>query len=248
MKTIINLMFLFMSLSVAAQINIVPYAGANSTKMYQSSGFEKGGSYGVVGLEFELRKRPQQANNVYVTLVTGISYLKNGFYKSDNFSYTALSYYTASVTDRAMEYIQIPVVLRFNWQPFPLVEDFKTFFGAGVNNNLLQKATLAESYTSVFISNDVLAPPEAEHYEDSRDVTDLGKKHSLFARFEAGVIYKRFLVSFRVSKGISDLYYTGLENDWAVPAEFSEYLKAYSEKGSIKEKYSEIMIGYRMFR
>lgn len=240
--------FVLISGPVAAQVNIVPYAGVNSTKMYQSYGFEKGGSYGLVGLELELRKRPQQPRNVYVTFVTGISYLKNGFYKSDNFSYTALSYYTASITDRRMEYIQIPVVLRVNWQPFPLVEDFKAFFGAGVNNNLLQKATLRESYTSVFISSDVLAPPEAEHYEDSRDVSDLGRKHSLYMRFELGMVYKRIQVSFRVSKGISDLYYTGLENDWAVPAEFSEYLQAYAEEGNIREKYTEIVVGYRLFR
>lgn len=230
-----------------AQVNIIPLVGMNSTKMYQSYGYLKGGSYGFAGLELELRLRPRGHQKIYPTLITGVSYLKNGYYYSDNFSFSQFLY-IASITDRKMEYVRIPVILRINWQPFPLVEDWKMFFGAGVSNNLLLSAHLREKYTSVGISSDLLAPPVTEQYEDSRDVTDLGKKQSLFTQFEIGMVYKKVQVSFRVSKSITDLYYTGLENSWAVPADDSDYMEANLAEGRIAEKYVEITIGYKLLK
>lgn len=245
------LFILLSSLSIEwvnAQINVVPFAGMNSTKMYQSYGFEKGGAYGIAGVEFELRKKPTAHKALYMTLVTGVSYLSNGYYRSENFAYTALSFYTASVTDRKMEYVQVPVILRVNWQPFPLVEDWKVYFGAGLSNNFLMEATLHEQYTSVFVNSDLFAPPTTEQYEDTRDVKDLGVKRSLFSRYEFGMIYKRVQLSVRFSASITDLYYKGLETSWAVPAEHSEYLKAKDDKGKITEKYSEVVVGIRLFK
>ncbi len=247
MKRILTSVFTCLVAIATAQINLVPYAGLNSTKMYESYGYQKGGSYGIVGLDIELRKKPTVHKNVYVTLVTGVSYLKNGFYQSSNFGFSTFSY-TASITDRKMEYVQIPVVIRWNWQPFPLVEDWKLFFGAGVSNNLLMSAHLSEKYTFILRSSDLLAPPVTEQYEDSRDVTDLGRKSSLFTRFEIGMIYKRVQISLRFSKAITDLYYTGIEMNWQVPAENSAYIEANNEDGGIYEKYSEVAIGYRIFK
>ncbi len=231
-----------------AQVNITPYAGMNSTKMNDHFlGFEKGGSFAFVGVEVELRLKPRVHRPVYPTLVTGISYLKNGFINSDNFSIGQLSY-IASITDRKMEYVRIPVVVRLHWQPFPLVEEWTLFVGAGVSNNVLLSAHLREKYTSVLISSDLLAPPVTEQYQDSRDVTDLGKKQSLFTQFEVGMAYKKVQVSFRVSKSVTDLYYTGLENSWGLPADESDYLKAYNADGRIAEKYVEITLGYKLLK
>jgi len=248
MRIIITVIFVGASIGLIAQVNIIPFAGVNSTRMYQSYGYEKGGTYGIAGLEIELRKKPKTQNSFYATLVTGLSYLNNGYYKSENFSYNAISLYTASITDRQMEYIQVPIILKLNWQPFPLVEDWKMFLGIGVSNSILLRAHLAESYTRVILNNDISAPPVTEHYEDKLNVTRLGVNHSLFTRIDVGMIYKRIQLSFRFSKAITNLYYTGLEKSWKVPADNSQYLKANTDNGGTFEKYTEIVVGYRLFK
>lgn len=248
MRTIITVIFVSASIDLIAQVNAIPFAGVNSTRMYQSYGYEKGGTYGIAGLEIELRKPPKAHHPVYATLISGLGYLSNGYYKSTNFSYNAVSFYTSSVTDRKMEYLQVPIVLKLNWQPFPLVEDWKMFLGIGVSNSILLRAHLAESYTRVTLNNDISAPPVTEHYEDEQDVTRLGVNHSLFRRIDVGMIYKRIQLSFRFSKAITNLYYSGLEKSWKVPANDSEYLKANKDNGGTFEKYTEIVVGLRLFK
>ena len=246
MKALALTIAFFLFLETRAQINIVPFAGVNSTKMKTRYFYENGGTFGIVGFELELRKKPKSHHAAYLTLVTGLSYLKNGFNYSYSFSYTALSYYTQNVTDMQMEYLQMPLIVRLNWQPFPLVEDWHIFFGAGLSNNLLIKSHLAEQYTYVFISSDLLAPPETTHYEDSQDVTEYGKKTNLFQRFEIGIKYKRIQLTWRLSQSITDMYCDGLETFWGVPDENSDYISAQQANGKTKEKYSELVVGFRI--
>jgi hypothetical protein len=125
------------------------------------------------------------------------------------------------------------------------VEDWKIFLGLGVSYNILLKSTLEEKYTGVALSSDVLAPPTVVSYEDSRDVTSYGEKNSLFRRVELGMKYKRLQLSYRLSRSITDMYRTGLEQDWNVPAEDSWYLGAYEDSGEIIEKYAELVVGFR---
>lgn len=228
-----------------AQVNLTPYIGMNSTKIYDGIVYQNGGAFAITGLELELAKKPKQHRRMYVTAATGAGYLSNGFYYSGNFAYTALDFYTQRITDLKMQYVQIPVMLRVNWQPFPLVEDWKVFLGLGVFNNILIKSTLTEKYTEVILNDDVLAPPEVTSYQDSRDVTGYGKKSSLFRRIELGMKYKRFQLAYRLSRSLTDLYRTGLEEDWNVPDDKSWYIEAYQDSGKIVEKYSELIVGFR---
>ena len=229
----------------AAQVNIIPFAGMNSTKIYDGILYENGGTFLVAGAEIELALKSGRSGRMYLSLATGASYLKNGFYYSGNFSYTALNFYTQRITDLRSEYLQIPFTLRLNWQPFPLVEDWKVFLGLGICHNTLTKSTLAEKYTEVTLNDDVLAPPQVTSYRDSRDVTDYGEKNSIFRRLELGMKYKRFQVSYRLSRSMTDLYRTGLEDDWNVPDERSWYIDACQETGKIIEKYTELVVGFR---
>lgn len=247
-RTIITIIFVSLSIGLIAQVNIIPFAGVNSTRMYQSYGYQKGGTYGIVGLEIELRKPPKAHKPVYLTLSTGLSYLNNGYYKSTNFSFNAVSFYIASITDRQMEYMQVPIMLKLNWQPFPLVEEWKMFLGFGVSNSFLLKSRLAESYTKVTLNNDISAPPVTEHYEDQLNITRIGVNHSLFTRIDVGMIYKRIQLSFRVSRSITDLYAKGIEMSWSVPTEHSEYITANQTIGGTFERYTEIVVGLRVFK
>jgi hypothetical protein len=231
--------------SVAAQISVTPFVGINSTKMNDGDYFENGGAFGLAGVEIELRRKSKQDKPVYLTVATGVSYLSNGFYHSSNFSYTALDFYTQRISDLRMQYWQVPFVVRLNWQPFPLVEDWKIFAGLGVCNNFLTESTLKEKYTEVFINADPLAPPDVSSYNDARDITDYGKKSSLFRRIELGMKYKRFQLSYRLSKSLVDLYHTGLEDDWNVPDDKSWYIDSHQSSGKTIEKYSELVLGFR---
>ena len=231
-----------------AQVNVTPYMGMNSTRVYDGFFFQNGGAFPVAGLEVEFSIRPKPSGLMYVSIATGASYLKNGFYYSGNFSYTALDFYTQRITNINTAYLQVPVTLRLNWQPFPLVEDWKMFLGLGVCHNTLMKFTLEEKYTEVMLNQDFLAPPQVTTYNDSRDITGYGEKSALFRRVELGMKYKRWQVTYRHSRSLTDLYRTGLEQDWNVPDDDSWYISAYQDAGKIIEKHTEVVVGFRFGR
>jgi hypothetical protein len=232
-----------------AQYAITPFAGINSTRMSDAYGYgyNKGGNFGIVGFEAECWKRPTTHRALHLSLLTGVSYLKNGFYSSDNLSFSSILY-IHQITDLRTTYWQVPVVLRLNWQPFPLIEDWMLFVGAGISNNLLTKATLAEQYTQVALSDDILAPPVTVHYEDSRDVTKFAAHYYLFGRIETGVKFRRLQLTYRVSFSMQDMYYKGVETVWSIPAKDSQYINTHQLSGKSKEKYSELTLGYRFVK
>jgi hypothetical protein len=128
-----------------------------------------------------------------------------------------------------------------------LVEDWRLFFGAGVSFNTLTYAHLAEQSTKVAFTFDrPLAPPPVTTYSaDSRDVTSLAVKNPLFSRVEIGMKFKHLQVLYRLSVSLQDMYLTGLEQTWKVPASESIYINAHHSRGITKEKYSEIVVGWR---
>ena len=246
-KTVTLLLSIALWQVAAAQVNLTPYAGMNSTRIYDGILYQNGGSFAVTGLEIELAKNSRKHRMIYPSIATGASYLPNGFYYSNSFAAT-VSLYSQRITDLRMQNIQVPLMLRLNWQPFPLVEDWKVFLGVGICNNVLIRATLKERYTAVYSEKDPLAPPTVTSYEDAADVTDLGKKSSLFRRIEAGMKYRRFQLAYRLSVSLTDLYYTGLEADWNIPEDDSWYLETHRDAGMIIEKYSELVVGFRFGR
>lgn len=221
------------------------FFGVNTTKIYDGIAYENGGAFVVTEMELESSKKPRRHRQVKFSASTGASYLSNGFYYSGNFAYSALNFYTQRITDLKTQYVQIPLMLRANWQPFPLMEDWKIFIGLGVVHNILLKFTLEERYTEVFLNDDVLAPPEVTSYEDSREVTGYGKKSSWSRRIELGMKYKRLQLSYRMSRSLTDLYRTGLEEDWNVPDDKSWHIEAYQDSGKTIEQYAELVVGFR---
>jgi hypothetical protein len=229
-------------------VSLIPYVGMNSTRMYDGISYQNGGAFVLTGFELELARNPRQHRDIYVAVATGASFMNNGFYYSTNFAYAAVNLYTQRITDLKTQNIQIPLTLRLHWQPFPLVEDWKIFLGLGTCQNMQMKSTMEEKYTEVYLNDDVLAPPTVTRYEDSGDLTGYGKKNSLFRRIELGMKYKRLQLCYRLSKSLTDLYHTGLEDDWSVPEDKSWYLRAHHDAGKIIEKYSELVVGFRFGR
>jgi len=101
--------------------------------------------------------------------------------------------------------------------------------------------------TRITESNDLFAPPNTIEFSASLDVTDLGVKNAQFARLEIGMRYERIMISYRFSLSIQDMYYDGLEKIWNIPSNESRYISAHDTQGKIKEKYSEFVMGFRLF-
>ncbi len=247
MKKALIFFFILAAESSFGQFSMTPTIGINSTKLKLGQYYTNGGNYLTYGLETEYGFKPKNHRRVYGSLMTGASYLSNGFYDIYNFSFTGLNWYESKTTDLTTTYIQIPIVLKLNWQPLPLIEDWKLFFGLGISYDILLKSHLAESSTKVTESNDLFAPPKTTQHSDSQHVTDLGVKNPKFGRLELGMRYKRIMFSYRFSFSMQDMYYVGLEKIWKVPASESRYISAHETEGKIKEKYSEFVLGFRLF-
>jgi hypothetical protein len=238
---------LWLPLPVWAQFSAVPFVGMNSTRMSRAyGGYDKGGNFGVAGVEAEYMFKSGPYASVRLSLITGLSYLPNGFHETSNFS--VLSAYYFHSQDLQMKYWQLPFGVRINWRPFPLMEDWRLFLGAGVSYNYLAYAHLAEESTQVAISwNDPLHPPPiVTTLSDSRTVTALGVKHPLFERFEIGMKFKHVQVTYRLSLSTQDMYFKGIEKSWKLPASESSYIDAHNRNGVTREKYMEIIFGWRL--
>jgi hypothetical protein len=232
------------------RLSITPFIGINSTKMNMSDAtyqkYERGGNFFLMGFETQVLLT-DKSKRFGVSALTGASYLANGYRSSGGIKFSDLFYSYRSI-DLTQKYVQLPIVLKLNWQPLPLIEDFNLFVGAGINFNLLQKAKLTEEAIEYFDDFDVMDPPPVTNrYSDQGDITDMGRPVSLFRRWEVGINYKRVQVSWRITTSMQDMYYSGLENNWNVPQGNSIYLSARDMNGKIREKYVEIVLGYRLF-
>lgn len=240
--------FALISSSAWGQFNLVPIIGINTTKINYGGSFEKGGSFGLAGMEIEYKWRFKKHKKVMLGLHSGVSYLKNGFYSSYSFAYIALDYYSQNITDLKTEYVQVPLVCRLYYQPAPLLEEWQLFIGAGIFQSFLLNSSLYEKNTLVFYNSDPLAPAVTTIYEDSGNITEFGNKQSYFRRIEVGMNYKKFMVAFRLNKSLEDMMHKGLENTWEVPDQKSGYISSYQSDGRIDEKHIELIIGLRLGR
>jgi hypothetical protein len=131
-----------------------------------------------------------------------------------------------------------------------LVENWRVFFGAGVSINQTNYAHISEQASEVsltFNSSGLLPPPVLKNYQDSQDVTSIAVKNPLFQRIEFGMRFKHIQVTYRISVSRQDMYFKGIENSWQVPAADSFYINAHNSRGITKEKYTEIVLGWRFF-
>ena len=247
MKKGIHIGFIFLSLALSAsgQIHMTPFIGLNRTQLINQVGRT---NFLFGGIEMEGRLKPHKIRPIHLSLVTGATYLANGYYANNMYSFPP--YYTSEMTDLSTRYLQIPLVARINWQPFPLLEDFHLFFGVGLSYNILLKATLSEKSTEIedqYAMGEPVLPYQTIQYSDSQDITNLGVRQSLFYRFEFGVYVRRVQVAVRISAATKDMYYKGLENIWKVPPSSSGYITMHNNFGALLETYFELTMGYRLF-
>src|SRR5579859_687057 len=240
-------------LPLIAQFSVTPFVGLNTTKMSEAySGYANGGNYGVAGVEIEKQFNLSQYSPVSFSLVSGLSYLSNGFSRTSIFAIAIGSgSYSYEATNLEMRYLQVPLIARVNWRPFALVEDWNLFFGAGVSMNRLNYAHISERATEVSLTvnnSGLLPPPTLTTYQDSRDATSIAVKNPVFQRIEFGMKFKHVQVTYRISSSMQDMYFKGIEKTWQVPSGDSFYIKAHNSRVITKEKYTEIVLGWRFYK
>ncbi len=112
MKKAIFITLFFPSL-LMAQVSVTPYVGINSTRMTQSVGYANGGSYGVAGVDLEFSPKPNPYKMFHLALVTGASYLPNGFSTTSNTQFTYYrDFYDSKSTQIKTTYWQVPVLFK----------------------------------------------------------------------------------------------------------------------------------------
>lgn len=242
----------FCPLPLVAQFSITPFVGLNTTKMTETySGYANGGNYGVVGVEIEKQFNLKQYSPLSFSIVSGLSYLPNGFNRTSIFALSIGSgSYSYQKTNIEMQYVQVPVIARIYWRPFALVENWSVFFGGGVSFNQTNYAHISEQASEVSLAynnSGLLPPPTLKSYQDSRDVTSLAVKNPLFQRIDFGMRFKHIQVMYRISVSMQDMYFKGIENSWQVPTADSFYISAHNSRGITKEKYTEIVLAWRFF-
>ncbi len=178
---------------------------------------------------------------VYFSIGSGLSYLKNGY--NDGYYYSLLSEEQRPVlSNYETRYLQIPLIFRLNIQPQPLEENFSFFVGAGVANHILLDASLYELTVEETFGFGI------NTYEDERNIKNYGEKNYLFSTIEAGIMLNRARVTFRYKKSLQDMYFSGLDNNWNVPAEFSIYKSIYNNGGKLTERHIEFSLTYFIFK
>ncbi len=242
-KSILCLIISLSVRTVSAQWTITPYVGINSTQV-EYIAYLKGGNYGLVGIDIEKLFKFRKYSMFNISAVSGASYLANGF--SRDISYNSFNIVSSlASTELKTKYLQVPLTMRLNWQPFALMEGWKIFCGGGITYNYLMKSELSEKETVITQSTAVLlAPPLTVNYEDSGEITEYGPKNSLFLRLELGNKFKHFHFAYRYNLSLTDMHHHGFESDWNVPEDRSEYMSPYDWNGKRTEKYHEFVVGW----
>lgn len=226
-----------------AQVRVVPFAGINSTRVKYFD-FLKGGTYVLAGFEVEGRLKPRKISPYHLSLVTGITFLANGFFRDSGIAVPGLVF-NSGTSELKTKYLRFPVEVKINWQPFPLIEEWEIFLGVGISNDILLKSELTEHETRVSTGIGVLtSPPQTISYEDSQIITEYGKKYVLFQRIEIGARYHRIQLAYRFSYSLTDMHHMGLETVWGVPAQSSTYFSPAEMNSERKERYFEFVVGY----
>lgn len=229
-----------------AQLNMKFALGINSTSInngekdsYYVSEFPKEINL-TAGIEAEYSLRGESLMPGHVSFVSGLYYLKNGY--ADNYFFDLFGTQLGYESNFTSSYVQLPMLIRYNFRPLPLVEDFTLFFGGGVSNNILLKAELKESYTDIPCLGCGI-----DTYSDEGNITQYGRKVSFFGHVEAGFQLKRTQVMLRHKRSLQDMYFKNLEGNWGVPPESSHYMLLYNQTGKLREIHWELLISYRLF-
>src|SRR6185369_6640189 len=81
------IILIFSPMPLLAQWNFTPFVGLNSTRLSESYGYAKGGNFGIYGIEIERTFVLKAYSPVSISLMTGLSYLPNGFNQETSFSF-----------------------------------------------------------------------------------------------------------------------------------------------------------------
>jgi hypothetical protein len=150
--------------------------------------------------------------------------------------------------------LEFPLMIRLNYKPAYLIEDFMFFVGAGASINILNKA-LAREYVFVQRIDPVSSLSTLSDFNFVYSVTENSKKVTTMIDMEYGFTIKRLTLLIRRQVGLSDLTPVGVEKTSPMLQQYSDALvdsdgwpyeknPYYSVK--IKEAYWELVFRFRI--
>ena len=191
----------------------------------------RGGNNLVYGIEIDqilLKNEKRQ-----LSFATGVTHFKNEF-QYDGF----LQVSEESTVSQTC--LQTPFVIRYSFNPFPLINRFQIYIGSGIESNYILNHKIREWALDQFQVNNFI-------YSFEQDIKGSTPKFRNFYRIEFGARYKNFLFQFSYSKSLKNYYIGNFEElvpEWE--SIFSLYPRLHRSQG-YKERFITVSLGYLLF-
>jgi|GEM_PF-3814942 len=142
-------------------------------------------------------------------------------------------------------YLYLPVIFKYNAQPFVLDEHFVVGIGIGVAPTILLNSRLDESalINTRDANGDII---NQQVVSDNKDVTQFGQKVLFNFVFELSWSIGRVYVAQRSWFSLRDQFMSDLAGQWQVPASHSVYLGAHDIWPKVTYGGGAFVIGLRI--
>ena len=217
-----------------------------------SSPYNYGGGADNVspGVDVELKLKPMKLkkfpalykihNTSHKALMTGLYYTSNHYSVK---GFTSKGDPMASQFDS--KYIHVPLLYKFNFQPFILDEDFHISGAIGIMNSFLLNAKMKEQATYYVLDSSGRVVSQTD-VADDQDVTTYSQSYFWSFCLDISISFKRLYVGERAYFSFQDQYLNGLESRWGVPADHSIYINAYKTWSSLNYSGGFFYIGWKI--
>ncbi len=255
MKHLILLILMMISQALWAQrLSVRPTFAYSSFNMIYGSNsnynYGGGSDYAAPGVDLEwklqsmkLKKFPalyKVHNTSHKAIMTGIYYGENHY---SVYGFSVANAYLTSKFDS--KYIHIPLLYKWNFQPFILDEDLHVSAGIGMMNSFLLNAQLKESSTQYTLNatNHVIGQTVTS---DQADVTSYSVSYFWSFSIDISISFKRLYVGERAYFGFQDQYMKGIQSHWNLDPDNSIYMGSYKTWSSLTYSGGFFYIGWKI--
>jgi hypothetical protein len=229
------------------------YSASNMTFGSSSSGnynYGGGSNYASPGVDLEWKLKPMKLkkfsalykihNTSHKSIMTGMYYVEN-HYSVYGFS-VANDYLTSGFDSR---YIHVPLIYKWNFQPFIMNEDLHVSGGLGMMNSFLLNAQLKETSTHYTLdaTNHVIGRTVTSA---EADVTSFSVSYYWSISIDLSVSFKRLYMGERAYFGFQDQYMKGLQANWNLDPTNSIYMGSYKTWSSLTYGGGFFYIGWKI--
>lgn len=256
MKKLI-LLILIIPTMVSAQVDIIPSVanhiftmgyGEGGNAEYVVGGSGVGSFGGALNIEWKLRQ-PWKLEGSMTEVRKNLTFFSVLFAAH----YTNHDQVVTGRTDNdddlysnlGARFIHVPVIFRYNFQPFVLSDDFKIGMGLGVVNSFLLKYELEEeAVVRTFDTNGNLLTEVT--IADQGDVTEFGNPYTPMMGVDFSISFGRLYVAQRAWFTFGDQFMSDLPANWGVPSQYSIYIDSHSTFRKLTYSGGGFIVGWKI--